>query len=91
MKCSLWVAIESLIAIPEFTLGGPEPNPGGLTEKSRADLETFVNFINEHRSSMLSGKDLSNKVKKMVDDNISSPDVKIKQKYEWLKTYSGVE
>jgi len=68
MKCSLWVAIESLIAIPEFTLGGPEPNPGGLTEKSRADLETFVNFINEHRSSMLSGKDLSNKVKKMVDE-----------------------
>jgi DNA helicase-2/ATP-dependent DNA helicase PcrA len=68
MKCSLWVAIESLIAIPEFTLGGPEPAPGGLTEKSRADLETFVNFINEHRSSMLSGKDLSNKVKKMVDE-----------------------
>ena len=68
MKCSLWVAIESLIAIPEFTLGGPETNPGGLTEKSRVDLETFVNFINEHRTTMLSGKDLSNKVKKMVDE-----------------------
>ena len=68
MKCSLWVAIESLIAIPEFTLGGPETNPGGLTEKSRLDLETFVNFINEHRTTMLSGKDLSNKVKKMVDE-----------------------
>ncbi len=68
MKCSLWVAIESLIAIPEFTLGGPETAPGGLTEKSRVDLETFVNFINEHRSTMLSGKDLSNKVKKMVDE-----------------------
>jgi DNA helicase-2/ATP-dependent DNA helicase PcrA len=67
MKCSLWVAIESLIAIPEFTLGG-EPPPGALTEKSRVDLETFVNFINEHRSSMLSGKDLSNKVRKMVDE-----------------------
>jgi len=68
MKCSLWVAIESLIAIPEFTLGGPETVPGALTEKSRVDLETFVNFINEHRSTMLSGKDLSNKVKKMVDE-----------------------
>jgi DNA helicase-2/ATP-dependent DNA helicase PcrA len=67
MKCSLWVAIESLIAIPEFTLGA-EPPPGALTEKSRVDLETFVNFINEHRSTMLSGKDLSNKVKKMVDE-----------------------
>jgi len=68
MKCSLWVAIESLIAIPEFTLGGPETIPGALTEKSRVDLEAFVNFINEHRSTMLSGKDLSNKVKKMVDE-----------------------
>jgi DNA helicase-2/ATP-dependent DNA helicase PcrA len=67
MKCSLWCAIESLIAIPEFTLGA-EPPPGALTEKSRVDLETFVNFINEHRSTMLSGKDLSNKVKKMVDE-----------------------
>jgi DNA helicase II / ATP-dependent DNA helicase PcrA len=68
MKCSLWVAIESLIAIPEFELGERAQNAGGLTEKSRVDLETFVNFINEHRSSMLSGKDLSGKVKKMVDE-----------------------
>jgi len=38
-----------------------------FTEKSRADLEEFVAFIGEQRTIMLSGKDLSNKVKKMVD------------------------
>jgi len=56
--CSLWTAINALLAVDESPVG----------EKTKADLDGFVSFINEHRSSMLSGKDLSNKVKKMVDE-----------------------
>jgi DNA helicase II / ATP-dependent DNA helicase PcrA len=58
MKCSLWTAMNALTTSPESP----------ITEKAKADFEQFVGFINEHRSSMLSGKDLSNKVKKMVDE-----------------------
>ncbi len=39
-----------------------------ISEKTRVDLELFINFVTEHRSTMLSGKDLSAKVKKMVDE-----------------------
>jgi len=57
-NCPLWTAINELIASDE----SPK------TEKTKIDLEQFVEFITEHRSVMLSGKDLSNKVKKMVDE-----------------------
>jgi DNA helicase-2/ATP-dependent DNA helicase PcrA len=58
MNCSLWTAMNGLVSAPDST----------ISEKTKADFEQFINFINEHRSSMLSGKDLSNKVKKMVDE-----------------------
>jgi len=57
-NCPLWTAINELIASDESP----------ITEKTKIDLEQFVEFITEHRSVMLSGKDLSNKVKKMVDE-----------------------
>ncbi len=57
-KCSLWESIQALLS--------EEGSP--LSEKSKADLETFSLFIQEHRTTMLSGKDLSAKVKKMVDE-----------------------
>jgi DNA helicase-2/ATP-dependent DNA helicase PcrA len=56
-SCSIWSAMEQLLKDAGST----------FTEKSRADLEEFVAFIGEQRTIMLSGKDLSNKVKKMVD------------------------
>jgi DNA helicase-2/ATP-dependent DNA helicase PcrA len=58
MNCSLWTAMNGLVSAPDAP----------ITEKARADFEAFIDFITEHRSSMLSGKDLSNKVKKMVDE-----------------------
>ena len=58
MNCSLWTAMTGLVSAPDAP----------ITEKAKADFETFIDFITEHRSSMLSGKDLSNKVKKMVDE-----------------------
>ena len=57
-NCPLWTAINELITSDDAP----------ITEKTKIDLEQFVEFITEHRSSMLSGKDLSNKVKKMVDE-----------------------
>ena len=57
-NCSLWTAINALVAASDTP----------ISEKTKVDLELFVNFVTEHRSSMLSGKDLSNKVKKMVDE-----------------------
>ena len=57
-KCSLWTAINALIAASNSPLG----------EKMTIELQLFTHFINEHRSTMLSGKDLGTKVKKMVDE-----------------------
>jgi DNA helicase-2/ATP-dependent DNA helicase PcrA len=57
-NCSLWTAINALISAADSP----------ISEKMKADLEEFVNFVTEHRSTMLSGKDLSGKVKKMVDE-----------------------
>ncbi|HOT62826.1 MAG TPA: 3'-5' exonuclease [Treponemataceae bacterium] len=57
-NCSLWTAINALVAASDSP----------LAEKTKADLEGFVSFVEDHRSTMLSGKDLSNKVKKMVDE-----------------------
>jgi len=57
-NCSLWTAINALVAASDSP----------LAEKTKADLEGFVSFVEDHRSPMLSGKDLSNKVKKMVDE-----------------------
>lgn len=56
--CSLWTAMNALI----FASDSP------LSEKSKADVESFINLITSWRSTMLSGKDLSKKVKKLVDD-----------------------
>ncbi len=57
-KCSLWTAMNALVAAADSPLG----------EKTKIELEVFMNFVTEHRSTMLSGKDLSGKVKKMVDE-----------------------
>ncbi len=57
-KCSLWTAINAHIAASDSPLG----------EKMIIELQLFVHFITEHRSTMLSGKDLGAKVKKMVDE-----------------------
>ena len=57
-KCSLWTAINALVAAADTP----------ISEKTKIDLEQFIEFITNHRSSMLSGKDLSNKVKKMIDE-----------------------
>jgi DNA helicase-2/ATP-dependent DNA helicase PcrA len=56
--CSVWSAINALTHA--------EDSP--LSDKTKEDLTGFIDFIEEHRSTMLSGKDLSNKVKKMVDE-----------------------
>ncbi len=56
--CSLWTAMNALVAAADTP----------ISEKTRVDLELFINFVTEHRSTMLSGKDLSAKVKKMVDE-----------------------
>ena len=57
-NCSLWTAMNALVAASDTP----------ISEKTKIDLETFINFVTEHRSTMLSGKDLSNKVRKMVDE-----------------------
>ncbi len=57
-KCSLWTAINALIAAADSP----------VSEKTKIDLSVFVEFINDKRSTMLSGKDLSVKVKKLVDE-----------------------
>lgn len=57
-KCSIWTSINALVAASDTP----------ISEKARIDLELFIHMITEYRSSMLSGKDLSNKVKKMVDE-----------------------
>lgn len=57
-KCSLWTSMNALVAASDTP----------ISEKTRIDLEMFINFVTERRATMLSGKDLSNKVKKMVDE-----------------------
>jgi len=57
-KCSLWTAINALVAASDSPLG----------EKMTIELQLFQHFITEHRSNMISGKDLGQKVKKMVDE-----------------------
>ncbi|HHU37213.1 MAG TPA: UvrD-helicase domain-containing protein [Treponema sp.] len=56
--CSIWAAIDLLLKDNEIV----------FKEKAKGDLDEFVTFIGEQRSTMLSGKDLSKKVKKMVDE-----------------------
>lgn len=56
--CSLWTAITALLADQDSI----------LTDRSRIDLEAFVELITTWRSTLLSGKDLSNKVKKLVEE-----------------------
>ncbi len=56
--CSLWTAINALLAA--------DSTPAA--ERFRDELTAFVDIITEKRSTMLSGKDLSNKVKKLVDE-----------------------
>ena len=57
-KCSLWTAVNALVAASDSP----------LSEKMKVELAEFITFVTEHRSAMLSGKDLSNKVRKMVDE-----------------------
>lgn len=56
-SCSIWTAMDQLLG----------ENETDFKEKSKADLLEFTTFISEQRTVMLSGKDLSNKVKKLVD------------------------
>ncbi|MCR5288771.1 MAG: UvrD-helicase domain-containing protein [Treponema sp.] len=57
MDASLYTAIEQLLQ----TENGP------LTEKQKADLQSFTSII-ENNSSMISGKNLAKKVRTMVED-----------------------
>lgn len=59
MSISLWESIKAIISCP------PEECP--VNDKTKADLESFVNII-ENCKNMLSGKGLSKKVKTLVDD-----------------------
>lgn len=57
MKCTLWTAIDGLITAPDSP----------LSEKTKADLQTFTSLI-ENNSSMISGKKLAKKVRTLVED-----------------------
>lgn len=57
-KCSLWTAMNAIVASDDLM----------VSDKIKIDLEHFIEFITTHRTIMLSGKDLSSKVKKMVDE-----------------------
>lgn len=57
-SCSLWVAMDMIMNFPEIE----------VSERSKIDIISFVELISNYRTTMLSGKDLSNKVKKMVDE-----------------------
>lgn len=56
---SLWEAIQAVIAASE--------KESGLSEKTRADLSSFVSIIDNNKT-MLNGKGLSKKVRAMVDE-----------------------
>ena len=57
-KCSLWTAMNALVS------AGDSP----ISVKMKLELDSFITFVTEKRSIMLSGKDLSAKVKKMIDE-----------------------
>ena len=57
-KCSLWTSITALLSVPECPLG----------EKTRQDLQSFVDFITTQRATLLGGKGLAKKVRAMVED-----------------------
>jgi DNA helicase-2/ATP-dependent DNA helicase PcrA len=57
MQCTLWTAINGLITAPDSP----------LTDKTKADLESFVSIIT-NGSSMISGKGLSKKVRSLVEE-----------------------
>ncbi len=57
-NCSIWTAINSI----------NDRNGMLFQEKSGDNLSEFADFIRSRRSEMLSGKDLANKVRKMVED-----------------------
>lgn len=66
-NCSIWEAINSLIAQHNQILSNQEVI---LSDKAAADLEAFVSLITSQRSAILSGggKNLAKKVKAMVDE-----------------------
>ncbi len=57
-KCSLWNAMNAIVAADDLA----------VSDRTKIDLEHFIEFVVNHRTIMLSGKDLANKVKKMVDE-----------------------
>ena len=57
-KCSLWTSITALLSVPECPLG----------EKTKQDLQSFVDFITAQRATLLGGKGLAKKVRAMVED-----------------------
>lgn len=59
MEASLWDSIKAILSLPQ------DASP--VSEKVRADLETFTSLI-ESNSSMISGKGLSKKVRALVEE-----------------------
>ncbi len=59
LNTSLWEAIQAILSASE------EESP--VSEKSRADLASFVSIIEENKT-MLSGKGLSKKVRSMIEN-----------------------
>ena len=57
-NCSVWTAINSITGKNEMLF---QDKPGD-------NLSAFADFIRNHRAEMLSGKDLANKVRKMVEE-----------------------
>ncbi len=55
--CSLWNAIKTILS-PDSP----------LSDRARAELEVFVSFIETQRTTMLSGRGLSKKVRAMVNE-----------------------
>ena len=57
-KCSLWTSITALLSVQDCPLG----------EKTRQDLQSFVDFITNQRATLLGGKGLAKKVRAMVEE-----------------------
>lgn len=65
-KCTLWNAINFILKKDEVFQLQSEEDKNSVSEKTKEDLENFVSLIENQRQKLLTGRNLSKKVREMV-------------------------
>ena len=65
-NCTLWNAINFILKKDEVFQLQSEEDKNSVSEKTKEDLENFVSLIENQRQKLLTGRNLSKKVREMV-------------------------